>query len=147
MSLRRVVSSLTAAVCLLAAGLSVGVDPAVAVPTTTAVFNNPVGTAAEKAAIQTRVVELIDGALAGSRIRMAMFYATDATVPNALIAAKNRGVNVQVVFNDADPATAPYASLVAALGTSLSASSWILLCPAGRGCIGNRVLGSLAVCC
>ncbi|MFI7425402.1 phospholipase D-like domain-containing protein [Micromonospora sp. NPDC049836] len=143
MSLRRVVSSLAAAGCLLAAGLSIGPGPATAAPTTTAVFNNPVGTTAEKAAIQTRLVELIDGAPAGSRIRMAMYYATDATVPNALIAAKNRGVNVQVVFNDNDRTKAPYAALVTALGTSLSASSWILFCPAGRGCIGNRVLGSV----
>ncbi|MCW3839153.1 phospholipase D-like domain-containing protein [Micromonospora yasonensis] len=114
-----------------------------AVPTTTAVFNNPLGTATEKAAIQTRIVELIDGAPAGSRIRMAMFYASDATVPNALIAAKNRGVNVQVIFNDHDPATAPYAPLVAALGTDLGASSWIMFCPPGRGCIGDRVLSGV----
>ncbi|MCW3814050.1 phospholipase D-like domain-containing protein [Micromonospora sp. DR5-3] len=143
MSLRRAIASIVASACLLAAGLSVDVAPAVAVPTTTAVFNNPLGTAAEKAAIQTRLVELIDGAPAGSRIRMAMFYATDATVPNALIAAKNRGVNVQVIFNDNDSAKAPYAALVTALGTNLSAASWILFCPAGRGCIGNRVLSTV----
>ncbi|SCL32190.1 Phosphatidylserine/phosphatidylglycerophosphate/cardiolipin synthase [Micromonospora rhizosphaerae] len=143
MSLRKVMSSFAAFACLVAAALSVGVQPAIAAPTTTAVFNNPLGTADEKAAIQTRLVELIDGAPAGSRIRMSMFYASDATVPNALIAAKNRGVEVQVIFNDNDPAKAPYASLVTALGTDLSAPSWILFCPAGRGCIGDRVLSKV----
>ncbi|WP_328850092.1 phospholipase D-like domain-containing protein [Micromonospora globbae] len=143
MSLRRAVALLAVSVCLVATGSSVGIRPAVAAPTTTAVFNNPIGTAAEKAAIQTRIVELVNGAPAGSRIRMAMFYATDATVPNALIAAKNRGVNVQVIFNDADRTTAPYASLVAALGTNLSAASWILFCPPGRGCIGSRALNDV----
>ncbi|MEV4759208.1 phospholipase D-like domain-containing protein [Micromonospora sp. NPDC049559] len=126
------------------AGLSVGVGPArAATPTTGAVFNNPLGTAAEQQAIQTRLVELIDGTPTGSRIRMAMFYAGDTPVPDALVRAKGRGVNVQVIFDYNDPAAAPYASLVTALGTDLGAASWILFCPQGRGCIGNRTLGDV----
>jgi hypothetical protein len=73
---------------------------------------------------------------------MAMFYASDATIPRALVAAKGRGVNVQVILNNANPTAEPYATLVRGLGTNTSASSWILFCAAGRGCIGNRTLGT-----
>ena len=44
---------------------------------TEAVFNNPLGTDDQKNAIVNRLVQLIDGAPAGSRIRMAMYYADD----------------------------------------------------------------------
>jgi phosphatidylserine/phosphatidylglycerophosphate/cardiolipin synthase-like enzyme len=126
-------------------GASSGTNPTVAPgakPVTGAVFNNPLGTTAQKQAIQNRIVELINGAPAGSRIRMAMFYASDATIPKALVAAKGRGVNVQVILNNANPTTEPYATLVRGLGTNTSASSWILFCAADRGCIGNRTLGT-----
>jgi hypothetical protein len=126
-------------------GASAGTNPTVAPgakPVTGAVFNNPLGTTAQKQAIQNRIVELINGAPAGARIRMAMFYASDATIPKALVAAKGRGVNVQVILNNANPTAEPYATLVRGLGTNTSASSWILFCAADRGCIGNRTLGT-----
>jgi phosphatidylserine/phosphatidylglycerophosphate/cardiolipin synthase-like enzyme len=110
---------------------------------TSAVFNDPTGTAADKSAIQHRIVELIDGTPAGERIRMSMYYADDATIPNALAAAAVRGVHVQVIFDHKETALAPWATLVAALGTNLSASSWVLACPAGRGCLGTRALSGV----
>jgi phosphatidylserine/phosphatidylglycerophosphate/cardiolipin synthase-like enzyme len=116
---------------------------AAAAPVTSAVVNNPVGTDAEKRAIQDKIVELIDGAAAGSRIRMAMFYGDDPTVPNALVSAKNRGVNVQIVFNDNDQTVAPYSTLVAALGTNTSAASFVTFCPVNRGCIGTRTINDV----
>lgn len=131
-----------AAAVVVAAGL-VAPPGAYAAPVTAAVFNNPAGTAADKAALQNRIVDLIGTAAAGSRIRMAMYYADDATIPNALIAAHQRGVNVQVIFDGRQTAEPLWPTLTAELGTNLSAASYALACPSGRGCIGNRVLGSV----
>lgn len=116
--------------------------PAQAAPTTSAVFNDP--TKGNGSEIQDRIVQLIQDAPAGSRIRMAMFYADDPTIPNALVAAKNRGVNVQVIFDSTSKQYTPYTTLVKALGTSTSASSWVLACPAKRGCIGTRAFTNSA---
>src|SRR5581483_5864721 len=87
----------------------------------------------------------IDGAPAGSRIRMAMYYADDPVVPNALINAKNRGVNVQVIsdYQEIDH-TPVYTTLSTALGSDKTAGSWMMLCPANRGCVGNRKLSTVA---
>lgn len=108
-----------------------------------AVFNNPVGTAAERTAIQTRTVELVEAAPPGSLIRVAQYYADDPTIPNALVAAKNRGVAVQVVLDGRQTVIPVWNTLVAGLGTDLAAASWVLTCPAGRGCIGNRTVGGV----
>jgi hypothetical protein len=143
MALQRMCGVLLTA-CLVVSGVAVRPGVAAAAPTTHAVFNNPVGTAAEQQSIQNRVVELVAGAPAGSTIRVSQFYASDATVPNALVAAKNRGVNVQAIFDRAEldnPNT--HSILSTGLGTNLSASSWLLVCPAGRGCIGNRTLNGV----
>ncbi|MFF0794903.1 phospholipase D-like domain-containing protein [Streptomyces spiralis] len=130
------------AVAALATATAVVPAPAhAATPVSTAYFNNP-NIADQKSVIQDQIVSLINGAPAGSLVRMAMFYADDPTIPNALVAAKNRGVNVQAVFSNKETGTAPYQTLVSELGTNLSASSWVLACGAGRGCIGQRTLGS-----
>lgn len=144
MVFRRLCGGLLSVVCVVASGVAAGPGTALAAPTTHAVFNNPVGTAAEQQAIQNEVVGLVNGAPTGSTIRVSMFYATDATIPNALVAAKNRGVNVQAIFDAKEldnPGTYPV--LATGLGTNLAASSWLLVCPAGRGCIGNRTLGDV----
>ena len=144
MNRRRTRAMAAAAVLGLVASLLGSAPAAYAAPVTSAVFNNPTGTAADKALLQNKIVELITGAAVGSRIRMSMFYADDATIPNALIAAHQRGVNVQAIFDGRETSEALWPSLTAELGTTLSAASWALACPAGRGCIGNRVLGSVA---
>src|SRR3954471_2578369 len=123
--------------------LLVGMTPAHAAVATQAVFNNPTGTAAEQAAIVTKISGLIAGAPAGSRIRMSMYYADDPTIPNALIAAKSRGVNVQVIFSYKETGEALWPSLTAALGTDKTKSSYAITCPSGRGCIGNRTLSTV----
>jgi hypothetical protein len=144
MALRRLCGGLLTMACLVASGLAALPGIAVAALTTHPVFNNPVGTAAEQRAIQDEVVGLVDGAPAGSTIRMSMFYATDATIPDALVAAKNRGVNVQAIFDEAELDNAgTYSILATGLGTDLAASSWLLVCPPGRGCIGNRTLNNV----
>lgn len=140
--LRRLLVAVTAALATTCVLLPASPAQAAA-PATGAIFNDPT-VAADKSAIQDRIVALVDGAPAGSLVRMAMYYADDPTIPEALAAAKARGVNVQVIFDSKETALAPYQTLVSALGTSLTASSWVLACPAGRGCIGTRTLGSVA---
>jgi phosphatidylserine/phosphatidylglycerophosphate/cardiolipin synthase-like enzyme len=119
--------------------------------TTEAVFTKPTGTDAEQRAIVNRVISLIDGAAAGSRIRVALFYADDNAIPTALVAAKNRGVSVQAIFdhrmadtNESAAIKAVWAQLVSGLGTDKSASSWVMTCPAGRGCVGTLKIGTVA---
>jgi phosphatidylserine/phosphatidylglycerophosphate/cardiolipin synthase-like enzyme len=116
---------------------------------TETVFNNPVGTDAEQRAIVNRIIELIEGSPAGARIRVAMYYADDPAIPTALVAAKNRGVSVQVIFSHKQVEGAAgsgtdtvWSQLAAGLGTTKSAASWVMTCPADRGCVGTLQLGS-----
>lgn len=116
---------------------------------TEAVFNNPTGTDAEQRAIVNRIIQLIDGSPAGSRIRVAMYYADDPAIPTALVAARNRGVSVQVIFSHKQVEGAAgsgtdtvWSQLAAGLGTDKAAASWVMTCPAGRGCVGTLQLGS-----
>ncbi|WP_158987972.1 hypothetical protein [Streptomyces sp. QHH-9511] len=95
--------------------------------TTEAVFNNPIGTDAERWAIVNRQIELVEGAPAGSRIRVAMYYAKEGSLPTALINAHARGVHVQAIFDHKVVAEnqAPYNDLVAALGSDTTKPSWV----------------------
>lgn len=139
--LRRLLILIAVAVAVLS-GVSAP-TPAYAAVATEAVFNDPVN---DRTAIQNRIVQLIEAADAGSTIRMSMFYATDATIPNALITARNNGRNVQIVFDKKMAGTPILAALTAALGTDTTAGSWVLACPSGRGCIGDRALyGSVSL--
>jgi phosphatidylserine/phosphatidylglycerophosphate/cardiolipin synthase-like enzyme len=109
---------------------------------TEAVFNDPT-VVGGGTAIQNKIVSMIEGTPAGERIRMSIFYADDPTIPNALAAAHARGVNVQVIFDHRETGLAPWSTLAAALGTDPAASSWLMACPANKGCIGTRTLGSV----
>lgn len=153
------------AAALLSTSLTLAASPATAEPsgvTTGPVFNNPVGTTAEKRAILDREIELVDGAPAGSTIRMAMYYVSwyENTLSDALIRAhRDRGVNVQLIFDDKAQAESlvppgptdpqpprpihPYTELVNELGQNAGASSWVVDCGAGRGCIGTRTEGGV----
>ncbi|WP_354644390.1 phospholipase D-like domain-containing protein [Kitasatospora camelliae] len=121
----------------------------------TATFNNPAGTAAQQDAIRNQLISLVNRTPAGAEIDGSIYLFTDGGVSGALIAAKRRGVKVKLIVDgDAVPDTAPdgnggtaatgseYSTLAAptGLGTDLTADSWVMACPANRGCIGNRVL-------
>ncbi|HYQ67576.1 phospholipase D-like domain-containing protein [Actinophytocola sp.] len=143
-----VVVSMMVAAALVPAKVSAATPLAV---TTEAVFTKPTGTEAEQRAIVNRVISLIDGAAAGSRIRVALFYADDNAIPTALVAARNRGVSVQAIFDhrmadtgESAAIKAVWAQLVSGLGTDRSASSWVMTCPAGRGCVGTLRIGTVA---
>ncbi|MFD1325205.1 phospholipase D-like domain-containing protein [Micromonospora sonneratiae] len=110
---------------------------AAATPVTGAVFNNPTGTTAQKYAIVNRIRELIQGSPSGSTIRVAIYNTTDQNITADLIAARDRGVNVRVVV-DSDRADETAATtLISALGTNRANASWVVVCTAGRACIGN----------
>lgn len=64
------------------------------------VFNNPYGSSSEQWKIMNRVKDAINNAPAGSVIRIAAYSITLPQMTDALIAAKNRGVNVRVVTDD-----------------------------------------------
>jgi hypothetical protein len=108
-------------------------------PNTHAIYNDPTGDDAAKNRIYTRLVELIDGAEVGSTIRAAWYYADATTIPNALVAAKQRGVNVQVITDETQGQhTTTTDELRTGLGTVTTKASFFTMCPANRGCIANQ---------
>ncbi|MFD8987277.1 phospholipase D-like domain-containing protein [Streptomyces goshikiensis] len=144
-----VAGALILGAALLEAPGAVAADDTVAL---TATFNDPAGTAAQQDAIRNQLISLVNRTPAGAEISGSMYLFTDGGVSNALISAKKRGVKVRLIVDgDAVAATGPdgkatgseYATLAAAtgLGTDLAADSWVLACPATRGCVGNRNLG------
>lgn len=114
------------------------------------VFNNPYGSSSEQWKIMNRVKDAINNAPAGSVIRIAAYSITLPQMTDALIAAKNRGVNVRVVTDDhlydkEDPdyvaKTAQTERLKSALKTDISQSSYIKICH--LGCMSNNQYASM----
>ncbi|MFJ9811462.1 phospholipase D-like domain-containing protein [Streptomyces sp. NPDC101158] len=136
----RLLIALAAAVGLLAVPSPAGAADAPV--TTTATFNDPSGDAAAQDRIRAHVIDLIGRAPAGSTITAGLYTFTEDTVTDALGAAKARGVNVRVIVDHTSVTMAggEYDRLAARLGTDRSQGSWVLACPAGRGCIGSRQL-------
>ncbi|MEV6649366.1 phospholipase D-like domain-containing protein [Streptomyces sp. NPDC051219] len=130
-------------VVTLSATSASAVSEALAV-TTTATFNHPGGTATEQNRVRDHVVGLIDDAQPGTSITVSMYTFTEDTVRNALLAAKDRGVSVKVILDhtSATMTGGEYGNLAAGLGTDRTKSSWVLACPAQRGCIGSRALAA-----
>ncbi|MDP4505399.1 phospholipase D-like domain-containing protein [Nonomuraea turcica] len=112
--------------------------------TTVAVFNNPV--AGEGAAIVQWLCSMIKQTPAGARIRVAHFVMSGAAgegFATELIKARDRGVHVQVLVDGDTRGGTVAAQLAAALGTDITANSWLHVCtgPMSGGtaaCIGNK---------
>lgn len=136
------VLSAAAVQALTAAGTARAADP---VWTEGPVFNDPLGTSAQQLAIRTRLVGLTDAALPGSTIKVAVYHVWEASVVNALVAAHNRGVNVQVLLDESSisdrPDNTSYSTLKAALGADRTRSSFVQTCPAKRSCLGDPQFG------
>ncbi|WP_326755986.1 phospholipase D-like domain-containing protein [Streptomyces hirsutus] len=114
------------------------------VPLTTT-FNDPVGTTAQQDAIRDQLLSLINRAPEGSIIYGSIYKITDSKVKDALLAADQRGVLVKLIVDDdtVDISGSQYRALADGLSTDLPAKrSWVLACPKGRGCIGNRAIGT-----
>ncbi|MYW65684.1 hypothetical protein GTY65_16710 [Streptomyces sp. SID8379] len=131
-----------------------GVQAGIAVDTASAdtrtwtegpIFNDPLGTTQEQYAIRTRLVELTDAALPGSYIKIAVYHVWEQTISDALIRAKARGVHVQIVMDSSSvndrPTNPIYGQLKAAFGTSITAQSFVTLCPKDKSCLGDPKFG------
>jgi hypothetical protein len=114
-------------------------------PHTQLIFNDPNGDDAAKNRIYARLVELINGAEPGSTIRMATYYVVMTSIPDALIAAKGRGVNVQVITDEKSrtESATTWSLLAAGLGTDTTKGSFLMSCPANRGCIADQAEWSI----
>ncbi len=96
-------------------------------PQTGAIFNRPVGSTAEQRAIFAHVNRTIDATPSGATIRIAVFSFAAGRTAKKLIAAHQRGVNVQVIFNDHHIYKAERI-LQAALGSDPDARSFARSC-------------------
>ncbi|MBA2806126.1 hypothetical protein E0500_001260 [Streptomyces sp. KM273126] len=109
------------------------------------IFNDPLGASDEQLAIRTRLIELTDAALPGSTIKVAVYHVWEASVVDALIAAENRGVRVQVLLDESSvsdrPANTSYSTLAAALGTDRTKGSYVTTCPVDKSCLGDPKYG------
>jgi phosphatidylserine/phosphatidylglycerophosphate/cardiolipin synthase-like enzyme len=115
---------------LVVAALVVPVPSAAAAVTSGAIFNDPT-VPAKQHVIVNHIRSLIQGAATGSSVRMAIYHFSDANVAADLVAAHNRGVDVRIVQDFSDSATAASKTLKTALG------SRVTVCTKDRACIGN----------
>lgn len=101
------------------------------------VFSRRPDTNARDTTIEDRLIQLIDAALPGSRIRVAMYTFTRTGPADALIRARTRGVDVRIVLDgDADG----LGSEVGTLTTGLGAAN-VHLCDApGSACVGSGIM-------
>ncbi|MFD4632930.1 phospholipase D-like domain-containing protein [Streptomyces sp. NPDC058284] len=139
------------ATVLSAAGIqaagSVGTASAEPGPTWTEgpIFNDPKGSVDQQYAVRTRLVELTNAAVPGSTIKVAVYHVWEATVVDALVAAKNRGVHVQILLDSTSrtdrPTNPSYNQLKSALGTDRSRTSFVSVCPTDKSCLGNPAYG------
>ncbi|SCE76675.1 Phosphatidylserine/phosphatidylglycerophosphate/cardiolipin synthase [Micromonospora viridifaciens] len=133
-TIRRALGAALTAV--LAATVLTSAAPATAAVTSGAIFNNPT-VASQQYAIVDHLRGLIRNAATGSTIRIAMFHFTLTRMSSDLIAAHDRGVNVQLVVDSVSRDYPAVVDLVAKLGTSRAKPSWVTICTTGRACIGN----------
>ncbi|MFE7837722.1 phospholipase D-like domain-containing protein [Streptomyces sp. NPDC057474] len=127
------------------AAMSAGTAQAAPAWTEGPIFNDPLGEESEQLAIRTRLTELTAAALPGSTIKVAVYHVWEASVVDALVAAKERGVRVQVLLDESSvsdrPTNTAYGSLAAALGTDRTKGSYIATCPVDRSCLGDPKYG------
>jgi phosphatidylserine/phosphatidylglycerophosphate/cardiolipin synthase-like enzyme len=104
-------------------------------------FNKPTGTTSQQNAILSHVGALTNGATSGSRIRIAMYVFGSNWLAEQLVAAKDRGVSVQVIVDDATrkhrEGAGAYQILAQGLGTNPAAPSWVLACRPDHACLGK----------
>ncbi|MGW1894048.1 phospholipase D-like domain-containing protein [Streptomyces sp. NPDC002004] len=141
----RITTRATAAVAVLtlALGLPLTTAPeAVADTGSSASFSSPT----DRYAIRDRIVGLTNRVPSGADIRVAMYIFNDLTVARALESAADRGVHVKLVVDhisaQSDTHYAAFKELKDHIGSSTSADSYAVACPANRGCIGAASDGS-----
>ncbi len=106
-------------------------------PVTGAIFNRPVGTSTDQRRIFTHVNRTIDATPAGATIKIAVFSFSEKATADRLLAARKRGVNVQLVFDD-HTIYSQETRLRQALGRNPDARSFVVYCHLScRGTGGN----------
>ena len=95
-----------------------------------AFFNNPRGGWDVRLKIERQVVRAIDHTKKGSTIRIALYSFDRIPVAKRLIAARNRGVHVQLLLNDHQD-TRAMKMLRARLGTNVKKKDFIYKCHSG----------------
>ena len=123
----------TALLMVTGAGAALGYEPEAG-----ALFNNPRGDTAAKNRILTHIVKAIKNAPRHSAIQIAAYSNDRPDVADALVAAHNRGVDVQIVLNDnwTSPATR---RLIKVLGQDTNRRSFLTICQGScRGGAGNQ---------
>jgi hypothetical protein len=112
---------------------------------TTAAFSNPV--AGEATGVVEQICGLVKQAPAGSQLRLAHFVISGAAgtdFTNVLLAARDRGVDVQVVLDGWQVANPASVALIEGLGQDRAAGSWVHVCghlsPEGNtsSCMGDK---------
>ena len=96
-------------------------------PRTGATFNRPVGPTSQERAIFTHVNRTIASSPAGSTIRIAVYSFSESVTADKLIAAHQRGVSVQLIFDDHTVFKAER-RLRTALGSNENARSFVRFC-------------------
>ena len=96
-------------------------------PVTGATFNRPIGTASEQRRVFHQVIRTIDAVPGGEQIRIAVFSFADRRTADALLRAVQRGVSVQMVFDD-HTIFRQEARLRDELGTDTAARSFVRFC-------------------
>ncbi len=116
--------------------IAVDAGPA-APPTFETVFSRRPDTNARDTTVEARLIQLIDAAVPGSRIRVAMYSFTRTGPADALVRAAGRGVDVRILL---DGGADGIGSEVGTLRTGLGAAN-VHLCDApGTACIGSGIM-------
>jgi phosphatidylserine/phosphatidylglycerophosphate/cardiolipin synthase-like enzyme len=95
-----------------------------------AYFNNPRGSWTARLRIERQIVRAIDNTRKGAYIRIALYSFDRIPVAQRLIAARNRGVHVQLLLNDHQD-TRAMKMLRARLGTDRDKKDFIYKCHSG----------------
>ena len=113
--------------------------PGNTVPTQGAIFNTPTGTTDEQYLIRDYIQDLVRSTNAGETIQISMYRITDheRDFADTLIAARDRGVNIQVVFNALFAGTSSAQKIIHELGTDQKKDSWATVCE--NGCNGYKL--------
>ncbi|MEV4426531.1 phospholipase D-like domain-containing protein [Streptomyces sp. R-07] len=113
---------------------SASAEPVLAV-TTGAVFNEPSSTdAAARGRILFHLADLVDGAEAGSSVRISLYLFQSQYLADKLGAAHRRGVSVQVVL-DHDSTSTAADSLKSQLAAPGATDSWVRSCKNEEACL------------
>jgi len=111
--------------------------PPPSLPTYETVFSRRPAANGRDTTVEDRIVQLIDAALPGSRVRVAIYTFTRTGPADALVRAAARGVDVRVVLDGgADGAGSELGTLRTGLG-----SGNVRLCDApGTACVGSGIM-------